>query len=365
MKIPTIAAILLCFALIQAGAQPTPGIKAGSFAFSVSLSDYSFCKTAKDSSLSNAFARKDWLKPADKSFGIGVGYWKGITGHLDFSGTFTGTMSNFPAGFVKGDSIGQAALSAQLDASLHLRLLNDRATVNPFLSAGMGIGSFAKEFAAYAPLGTGLQFRFKEGSFMVVQAQWRKALTAGITSDYIMYSLSFIHGPVSNRRAKKDAQRNQRPEVPSIADADHDGVSDADDKCPTLAGPKENNGCPVVKDEIIKKVNLAEKQIYFDFASDEILDKSYAALDEVAAVLQQDRDIKIKIEAHSDNRGTHSRNMGWSEKRAKSVADYFIAKGIDPKRITHHGYGDTKPIADNKTEQGRSLNRRVEIKLNY
>ena len=365
MKPLTIAAIVMCCTFSCVCAQPAAGIKAGSFSFTVSLSDYSFCKTVKDSSLTNAFRRKDWFRPADKSFGIGVGYWKGITGHLDFSGNFIGTVSNFPAGFVKGDSIGQAGLTAQLDALLHLRLLNDQATVNPFLTAGIGIGSFSKELAAYAPLGAGLQFRFKEGSFMVVQAQWRKALTDGISNDYMMYSVSFIHGPVSNRRLKKDLQLKQRPDVPAVADADHDGVSDADDKCPNLAGPKENNGCPVVKEEIIKKVSLAEKQIYFDFASDQILEKSYAALDEVVAVLQQDRDIKIKIQAHSDNRGTYSRNMDWSKKRAKSVAEYFISKGIAANRITYHGYGDTKPIADNSTEEGRSLNRRVEIKLNY
>jgi OmpA-OmpF porin, OOP family len=73
----------------------------------------------------------------------------------------------------------------------------------------------------------------------------------------------------------------------------------------------------------------------------------------------------LSIEAHADNAGTPERNMMWSERRAKAVADYFIGKGIAAERITYKGYGDTKPIADNKTAKGRALNRRVEMKVDY
>ena len=366
MKPFTVIAVLIIFVYGTPALAQEPVLKKpGSLSFSVSLSDYNFCKTVKDSSLAKAFRQKDWYKPSSKSFGIGVGYWKGLTNHIDFSGTLTGTLSNFPAWFVKDDSIGQAALSTQLDALLHFRLFKDNAAVNPFLTMGLGMGYFSSQAAAYAPLGAGFQFRFSQGSFMVLQAQWRKTLMAGITNDYLMYSLEFVDGPQTNKRTKKEKTKKQQPEIPAFADADNDGIADADDKCPNLAGTKENNGCPVVKAEVIQKVDLAVKQIFFDFASDEILEKSYPALDEVAAVLKQDPNIKINIEAHSDNRGTFERNMLWSEKRAKAVADYFISKGIGTRRIQFKGYGDTKPIADNTTEEGRAKNRRVEIKLNY
>jgi outer membrane protein OmpA-like peptidoglycan-associated protein len=366
MKSITLAAsFIFCTCNTHILAQQTAGKKPGSLSFNVSLSDYNFCKFVKDSSLAKAMKQKGWLKPSDKSFGIGIAYWKGLTKHIDFSGNLTGTLSNFPAGFVKGDSIGQAGLSTQLDALFHFRLLRDNAAVNPFLTAGVGIGYFSKQAAAYAPVGAGLQFRFSEGSFLVIQAQWRKALMDGITNDYMMYSIGFIDGPKTNKRAKKEIAKKTLPEVAPFADADHDGIPDEEDKCPNLAGTKENDGCPVVKPEIVKKVDLAVKQIFFDFASDVILEKSFPALNEVVAVLKQDADIKIKIEAHSDNRGTSGRNMYWSKKRAKAVADYFIAKGIDAERIHFKGYGDTQPIADNSTEEGRAKNRRVEIKLNY
>jgi outer membrane protein OmpA-like peptidoglycan-associated protein len=370
------AAFIFCMCNTPVLAQQQASKKPGSFSFNVSLSDYNFCKTVRDSSFAKAMRQKDWLKTSNKSFGIGIAYWRGLTRHIDFSGTLSGTLSNFPAFFVKGDSIGQAGLSTQLDALLHFRLLKDNAAINPFLTGGIGIGYFSKQAAAYAPVGAGLQFRFSQGSFLVVQAQWRKALMNGITNDYMMYSIGFVDGPKTNKRSKKQAPKKERPvlkEVPKkevhaltpFADADKDGISDEEDKCPNLAGTKENNGCPVIKAEIKQKVDMAVKQIFFDFASDAILEKSFTALDQVVAVLKQDRNIKIKIEAHSDNRGTFERNMYWSQQRAKAVADYFITKGIAAGRIQFKGYGDTRPVADNGTEEGRSKNRRVEIKLNY
>ena len=240
--------------------------------------------------------------------------------------------------------------------------MKDNAAINPFLTGGIGIGYFSKQAAAYAPVGAGLQFRFSQGSFLVVQAQWRKALMNGITNDYMMYSIGFVDGPKTNKRSKKQAPKKERPvlkEVPKkevhaltpFADADKDGISDEEDKCPNLAGTKENNGCPVIKAEVKQKVDMAVKQIFFAFASDVIAEKSFTALDEVVTVLKQDPGIKIKIEAHSDNKGTFGRNMYWSKKRAKAVADYFISKGVAAGRINFKGYGDTQPIADNGTEE--------------
>jgi outer membrane protein OmpA-like peptidoglycan-associated protein len=386
------------------------------------MSDYSFLKTVKDSSFTNAIKQKDWLKPGNKSFGVGVSYWHGLTNHIDFSGTLGGTFSNFPKKFVKDDSIGQAGFTTQLDALLHFRLLSDKAAVNPFLTGGIGAGYFGKQVAVYAPVGAGFQFRFSEGAFFVLQAQWRKALTDGISNDYMMYSLGFIQRP-KVVKVKKQAPAKVLPEVaapvikikdtdgdgvpddkdecptekgslngcpdsdgdgiadkndhcknvPGIAkyfgcpvpDKDKDGIPDELDKCPDIAGTVENNGCPEIKAEIKQKVDHAAKEIYFAFASADIEDKSLKALDDVVTILKEDPAIKLKIEAHSDNKGTFVKNIYWSEKRAKAVADYIISKGISANRINAKGYGDTHPIADNATEEGRAKNRRVEMQLLY
>jgi len=71
--------------------------------------------------------------------------------------------------------------------------------------------------------------------------------------------------------------------------------------------------------------------------------------------------IKVQINGHTDNTGTETRNNQLSIDRAKSVAGYLISKGIDAKRLTWKGFGASKPIADNNTEEGKALNRRTEF----
>src|SRR4051812_5652594 len=98
----TITSFLLSTVILAQ--KKTVAKKPGMFSFNASLADYAFLKTVRDSSLTNAIKQKDWLKPSNKSIGLGVSYWKGLTAHIDFSGTFTATLSSFPAKFVKGDS---------------------------------------------------------------------------------------------------------------------------------------------------------------------------------------------------------------------------------------------------------------------
>jgi outer membrane protein OmpA-like peptidoglycan-associated protein len=73
--------------------------------------------------------------------------------------------------------------------------------------------------------------------------------------------------------------------------------------------------------------------------------------------------LKIEISGHTDNVGTEQYNVELSEKRARSVYNYLIDKGIDPKRLSYEGYGESDPIATNETEEGRAKNRRTEIKI--
>jgi outer membrane protein OmpA-like peptidoglycan-associated protein len=72
---------------------------------------------------------------------------------------------------------------------------------------------------------------------------------------------------------------------------------------------------------------------------------------------------KLTIEGHTDNTGTNAHNMKLSNDRAKSVVDYLVSKGIDASRLTAVGFGEEKPVTTNKTAEGRTLNRRVELKL--
>ena len=103
--------------------------------------------------------------------------------------------------------------------------------------------------------------------------------------------------------------------------------------------------------------------IYFQFDRSTILQQSYKELTTLVELMRDNPKLRIEIGGHTDNQGSASYNMKLSESRAKAVADYLIAKGIDPKRLQYRGYGKTKPIADNSTDEGRAKNRRVEMKI--
>jgi outer membrane protein OmpA-like peptidoglycan-associated protein len=175
----------------------------------------------------------------------------------------------------------------------------------------------------------------------------------------------------------KDGINDEEDKCPTVAgvaryqgcpvpDTDKDGINDEEDKCPTIPGVKENNGCPAIKEEVVKKVNTSAKNIFFVTGSAKLQPKSFKALNEVAAILKEDANLKLDIEGHTDNTGTDKINVPLSQNRAKSVFDYLVNKGgVDASRLSSEGYGSSKPVADNKTAKGRGLNRRVEMKLKY
>lgn len=175
----------------------------------------------------------------------------------------------------------------------------------------------------------------------------------------------------------KDGINDEEDKCPTVAgvaryhgcpvpDTDKDGVNDEDDKCPNEAGPASNFGCPVIKKAVIEKVNKAAQNIYFQTNSSRLLPKSYGSLKEVVQILSDNPSYMIDINGHTDNTGSDELNQKLSESRANSVKQYLLENGIGENRITATGYGESKPIADNKTAAGRAMNRRVEINLrNY
>jgi outer membrane protein OmpA-like peptidoglycan-associated protein len=146
-------------------------------------------------------------------------------------------------------------------------------------------------------------------------------------------------------------------------DNDKDGVLDASDKCPNDPGPPENNGCPKKYEHIVvtqEKIELKQK-IFFDTDKSTIQPRSYGLLDEIASVLRSRATMTVRIEGHTDSRGTRKHNMTLSQARAGSVRQHLIGLGIDGARMEAQGYGPDQPIETNKTAAGREKNRRVEF----
>jgi outer membrane protein OmpA-like peptidoglycan-associated protein len=158
-------------------------------------------------------------------------------------------------------------------------------------------------------------------------------------------------GPLSNRGCP-------------IMDRDADGIPDDIDKCPDEPGPPPD-GCPkkyalveVKKDRIVVK-----QQVHFQSARWVVLRDSYPLLDQVVQVLRDYPAMRLSVEGHTDSVGGELSNMKLSQARAESVRTYLAGKGIAPERLEAVGYGTTKPIASNKTDKGRSQNRRTEFRI--
>jgi outer membrane protein OmpA-like peptidoglycan-associated protein len=145
-------------------------------------------------------------------------------------------------------------------------------------------------------------------------------------------------------------------------DRDGDGVVDRLDKCPDQPGPADNDGCPKPKFIVVTKEKIELKQkVHFATNKSTIYPDSFPMLTEVAEVLKSRPEIKVRIEGHTDSRGTLKHNMTLSEARAESVKAFLVAHGVEAERMEARGFGPTQPIDDNRTSKGREANRRTEF----
>lgn len=135
-------------------------------------------------------------------------------------------------------------------------------------------------------------------------------------------------------------------------DTDGDGVYDYLDKCPgTPAGARVNSdGCWVLGD------------VLFDFDKAVVKKSAYPLLDEVVAVVKNNPGLRVSLDGHTDSTGPDAYNMGLSKRRANAVKAYLVKKGVAADRLETAGFGESKPVATNDTREGRSLNRRVELR---
>jgi outer membrane protein OmpA-like peptidoglycan-associated protein len=156
-------------------------------------------------------------------------------------------------------------------------------------------------------------------------------------------------------------------------DNDGDGIPDKKDQCPnepeTLNGYEDQDGCPDTVPGnptsgpalIQGKVEIPEN-ILFETGSSTIDERSYGLLDQVAQLLLAHPELRIiRIEGHTDDTGSADANIKLSEDRAEAVRDYLIQKGVPANKLTTAGYGATRPIVPNDSEENRAKNRRVEF----
>jgi OOP family OmpA-OmpF porin len=274
----------------------------------------------------------------------------------------------------------------------------------------------------YIPLGVGVKFNVAKGinidlgyQLNFVYSDNIDGYNYGSNNDRFSYAhagLEFAlgskskpqlaaHNPVSSMRTEYlwenentknqlqrqiDAQKAQNDQLKSdlattnanlakfTADSDGDGVADFYDKCPnTPAGTKvDGAGCPLpvnkpdvkvyVTEEDRKVVKEAIRNLEFDSGKATIREHSYASLNKVADLLVS-KNFSLKLAGHTDNVGSNDLNLRLSKDRAEAIKTFLVSKGANASRIEATGYGETQPIASNKTAKGRQQNRRVEFTL--
>ncbi len=293
-----------------------------------------------------------------------------------------------PFGYTKADG-STRKLVPYLFGGLGAALTNPKVDFNESGNNGTDPARIAqdkkdvKKSTLAIPLGAG--FRAKVGpGHLGVEIGFRPTLSDyldGISQAgnpdrrdwYVLGGLNYSFGFGKAKDSDGDGiadRKDKCPNIPGIAanngcpaDEDKDGVYDSEDICPSLPGDAINRGCPVMSMEDKMIITEAISNVNFKTGSAELEPASYEVLDQVARVLLKYPHYHVSIDGHTDNVGDDAFNLRLSRERAKSCFDHLLKDGVPADRMSANGYGETRPIASNDTEEGRRQNRRVEFNL--
>jgi outer membrane protein OmpA-like peptidoglycan-associated protein len=146
---------------------------------------------------------------------------------------------------------------------------------------------------------------------------------------------------------------------------------DVDDECPdvaeTINGVDDADGCPDEGNSAVRlsgdRIEILER-VYFDTNRATIKARSHSVLEQVASVMKAQSDIRLlRVQGHTDARGAEDANLDLSQRRATAVKEFLVERGIAAQRLSARGYGESHPIAENTSAEGRAQNRRVEFHI--
>ena len=292
---------------------------------------------------------------------------------------FAAPAQNHTTTAITGRSVAQYGevepLIETLTAQYHF---NPLGRMRPYVGAGLGYAQFSGERPAGLSLGSswgpaavaGVDLGVTQRFFVNLSARWvnveSKVKLNGnrvgdVALDPMIYSLNLGYRFGATAAPAVVAIAAIAPIAPAVVakpiaplDSDGDGVIDPNDMCPdtprgTRVGPQ---GCPC---DLTLKLNFA-------FDSSALTDSDKAQLDGAVAELKRLNWTSGVIEGHTDSVGSDAYNQKLSERRAATVREYLIAQGIAESRMAPTGFGESQPVADNKTAEGRAENRRVVLR---
>lgn len=311
--------------------------------------------------------------------GLALHFQNNLSPRLDYSIMLAGSFLEFPGNKNGSSASEQKQLLLENDFTLRARLLKSPALFNPYAITGAGWSQYDNRYGIYIPVGIGVQVNVTQDIFLLVNSQYRIAVTAE-QPRHFFHSIG-IAGAINRKKIAKTTKAPlAAPVVRQIipTDSDGDGITDELDSCPQVAGVAYNHGCPVPDENKVNNntgnrsfealktiVDRAARQIFFETGSYRLVSCSFSSLDTVAHILKEDQALQLSIEGHTDNVGRSRDNKTLSENRAKTVMNYLISAGIEASRLRSAGYGQEQPIATNTTPEGRAINRRVVLQIHY
>ena len=259
--------LLLAVALFCTGAfaqkNMGPETKGSLFGIHFNLADFNGPTGIKD-----PLTGKVYSSVRNMSKGLSFSYWKGLTSKIDYSIKLNTMFHNY--NLIHYGLSDKTEIGLELEPTINIRPMNDNSKLAPFLTAGIGGGYYTGNFGAYVPAGVGLQLNWSSVTYLFLQAQYKFTLTEKVLGDNLFYSLGFAQNigkeremappppPVPVMEAPKDRDGDgvvdaddKCPDVAGLAslqgcpDRDGDGITDADDKCPDVKGIAKYNGCPI------------------------------------------------------------------------------------------------------------------------
>ncbi|AKX60323.1 porin [Thiopseudomonas alkaliphila] len=249
-----------------------------------------------------------------------------------------------------------------LDAAYHFG--EPGVGLRPYVSAGVGHQSISnlaprsgRDHTTFGNIGAGLKYYFTENLFAKAsveglygfdnhQGEWQTGLALGANFGGAPKAVEEVVVPV---------------EPVACIDSDNDGVCDDVDLCPdTPEGTQvDANGCPIEPEKV-----RVELDVKFDFDKDQVKRDSYSDIQNLADFMKQFPQTATTVEGHTDSVGSEAYNQKLSERRANAVRNVLVNElGVEGNRVDSVGYGESRPVADNATREGRAINRRVEAEV--
>ena len=237
----------------------------------------------------------------------------------------------------------------------------DLGRFKPFVVSGLGNSNIDGENDSIWDIGAGLRLPLNERWTWRTSIRNYYALGRDFEDQDFGIDTTLVYRLGGSRKSMASSNEPPREgiqEVVAVADADRDGVPDANDLCSDTprSYAVDKDGCPIAIEEVAR----VELLVNFDFDRSEVKEQYLPEIERVARFMEQYPDRVVELEGHTDSRGTDAYNLGLSQRRAEAVMAELVGRfGISPSRVSAKGFGESQPIGNNDSAQGRAENRRV------